>query len=454
MRKFSQVVVEHRSDDSYALLQADITRYIQKVKKSLSVDIQKIIYMTQKYNLTSSTQLDEIRNASKSGLKDLVDKYSIPINDLTSLWAMLKQAKKNIRLLPQYQSETERAEIEAGRLSMDDLTIDLETPQGRNAASKMYMPIVMKIVNDYVGKSKLDKASLMSAGLLAMTNAMNDWKREGKDGEKTVSFKTFLGERVRQQILRDMDTLGHTLSGTNWYATKNTATGLLDAVSLDSTVDGDLDQSKYGALGVEDRPSSDDSKLWDELYKLIEKTFSVRDVDIFYRFFGLNGRKREKSKDIAKSYNMSEGNIRNSVLNKILKFLRKNSKASDILSDIQDIYTEHLMCDMLGMDKQQIIETLASDDTYLLLEDLNRWKSPTLFHNALTKAMSTVKTDMTPMLAGGFNDIDDNLKKSKKDIITFLSNMYPTVNMFNKSDVDLIEYMQELQNAYQKYKLK
>jgi hypothetical protein len=177
-------------------------------------------------------------------------------------------------------------------------------------------------------------------------------------------------------------------------------------------------------------------------------------VDIFYRFFGLNGRRREKSKDIAKSYNMSEGNIRNSVLNKILKFLRKNSKASDILSDIQDIYTEHLMCDMLGMDKQQIIETLASDDTYLLLEDLNRWKSPTLFHNALTKAMGMVKTDMTPMLAGGFNDIDDNLKKSKKDIITFLSNMYPTENMFNKSDVDLIEYMQELQNAYQKYKLK
>ena len=454
MKKFSQVVVEHRSDDSYALLQADITRYIQKVKKSLSVDIQKIIYMTQKYNLTSSTQLDEIRNASKSGLKDLVDKYNIPINDLTSLWAMLKQAKKNIRLLPQYQSETERAEIEAGRLSMDDLTIDLETPQGRNAASKMYMPIVMKIVNDYVGKSKLDKASLMSAGLLAMTNAMNDWKREGKDGEKTVSFKTFLGERVRQQILRDMDTLGHTLSGTNWYATKNSTAGLLDAVSLDSTTSGDLDQSKYGALGVEDRPSADDSKLWAELYKLIEKTFSVRDVDIFYRFFGLNGRRREKSKDIAKSYNMSEGNIRNSVLNKILKFLRKNSKASDILSDIQDIYTEHLMCDMLGMDKQQIIETLASDDTYLLLEDLNRWKSPTLFHNALTKAMGTVKTDMTPMLAGGFNDIDDNLKKSKKDIITFLSNMYPTENMFNKSDVDLIEYMQELQNAYQKYKLK
>jgi DNA-directed RNA polymerase specialized sigma subunit len=261
MKKFSQVVVEHRSDDSYALLQADITRYIQKVKKSLSVDIQKIIYMTQKYNLTSSTQLDEIRNASKSGLKDLVDKYNIPINDLTSLWAMLKQAKKNIRLLPQYQSETERAEIEAGRLSMDDLTIDLETPQGRNAASKMYMPIVMKIVNDYVGKSKLDKASLMSAGLLAMTNAMNDWKREGKDGEKTVSFKTFLGERVRQQILRDIDTLGHTLSGTNWYATKNSTAGLLDAVSLDSTTSGDLDQSKYGALGVEDRPSADDSKL-------------------------------------------------------------------------------------------------------------------------------------------------------------------------------------------------
>lgn len=452
MKKFSQLVEESTHKDSLSILQSEITTYINKVKSQLSVDIQKIIYATQKYNLTSADQIDEIRFATKSKLKDLVDKFNIPLDELTSLWEMLKTAKKKIRLLPQYQSESERAELEAGRLSMDDLTIDLTTPQGRNAASKMYMPVVLKIVNTYVGKSRLDKHSLMSAALEGVTNAMNDWRREAEGDEKTVSFKSYLVARVRQQILNDINKYGHSLSGTNSYAAKEYGSALLDAVSLDSIpTDDDFKQDRIAALGV--KPEGEKYDAWESLYKLIEKTFSVRDVDVFYRFFGLNGRKREKSKDIAKSYNMSEGNIRNSILNKMLKWLRTNPRASEILSDIQDMYTEHLMCDMLSFNKNQIVEHLASDDIYILLEELNRWKNKSVFDNALAKALkATQLPEIISMLAGGFNEIDSNLKKYKTDIITFLSCMYPSEKFSNLSDVELIEYMQEISNAYKKYK--
>ena len=452
MRKFSQLIGEGAQKDSLSILQSEITTYINKVKAQLSVNIQKIIYATQKYDLTSAAQIDEIRFASKSKLKDLVDKFNIPLDELIGLWEMLKQAKKQIRLLPQYQSESERAELEAGRLSMDDLTIDLTTTQGRNAASKMYMPVVLKIVNTYVGKSRLDKHSLMSAALEGMVSAMNDWKKEPKGDERTVSFKSYLVARVRQQILNDIDWYGHSLSGTNAYASKKHGSALLDAVSLDSIpTDDDFIQDRVTALGVE--PEGEKYDAWESLYKLIEKTFSVRDVDIFYRFFGLNGRKREKSKDIAKSYNMTEGNIRNSVLNKMLKWLRTNSRAAEILSDIQDMYTEALMCDMLLFSKNQIMEHLASDDVYILLEELNRWKNKSIFDNALQRALkATQLPEIEQMLAGGFNEIDDNLKKYKQQIITFLSCMYPSEKFSNRSDVELIEYMQEISNAYKKYK--
>ena len=43
-------------------------------------------------------------------------------------------------------------------------------------------------------------------------------------------------------------------------------------------------------------------------------------------------------------------------------------------------------------------------------------------------------------------------KKYKKEIMRFLSSMYPTENMSKKTDVDIIEYMVELQEIYKKYK--
>ena len=99
MRKFSLLIDESSKKDSLSILQSEITTYINKVKNQLSIDVQKVIYATKKYNLTSSDQIDEIRFASKSKLKDLVDKFNIPLEELVALWTMLKQKKKNIRLL-------------------------------------------------------------------------------------------------------------------------------------------------------------------------------------------------------------------------------------------------------------------------------------------------------------------------------------------------------------------
>ena len=52
----------------------------------------------------------------------------MPLNELEHLWETLKTLKNNIRLLPQYQTASERAAFMSGKLEMSDINIDLDTP--------------------------------------------------------------------------------------------------------------------------------------------------------------------------------------------------------------------------------------------------------------------------------------------------------------------------------------
>jgi len=447
MRSFSQLVKEDRKNyESKALLASEITSYINKVKKQIPVDVQKAIYLTSKYNIGSAEQLDRIREANKSKLKELVDELNIPLSELEDLWTLMKSMKSNYRLMPQYMSAAEREYIEQGKLAMDDLTIDLKTTAGRSAVSKMYTPLVYKIVGQYLGRSRMDKAELISAGLLGLANAMNDWKPEPDEKTgKVVPFKTYAGYRIKQQILNDMNQLSHTLSGGNWYNTDKYGAAMFDAISLDGVPSGDeFNQDHMDELGAVDKPDKDDESKWKKLFKILEKTFSQRDVNVFYRYFGLNGYPMEKSKDIAKSYGMSEGNIQNSILKKMIKFIKSNRQVMDILADIQDIYTESLMCSMIGMTKEQIIETLANNDMYILLEDVNRWNNQTVFKGAVLRALDNfVSKDQAiikDMLKGGFESIDSMIRKHKNLMVEFLRRMDPTANNF-RTDGDVIAAM-------------
>lgn len=458
MKNFSQIINEaSRYQDAEEMLRADITKYNTALKKSLPVDVQKAIYLTAKYGINSAEKLDKIRTANKSKLKDMVDEFNIPLNELTDLWNLMKSIKQNYKVMPQYLTATERKLLEKGKLAMDDATIDLTSKAGRDAAAKRYMPLVIAIVNKMDKQSKLSRADLISAGTLGLSNAMNDWKREpdSKTG-RVVSFKTYAASRIRQQILNDMDGLSHTLSGTNWYATKKARDGenvTLDAVSFDALTQGDIDH--LDALGVEDR-DIDDNPKWKALYKALDKRFTQRDTDIFYRFFGVNGRKKEKSKDIAKSYGMSEGNIQNSIIKKMLKYIKNDPKLTDILQDILDIYTESLMAGFVGASKEQIFETLVSDDVYLMLEDLNRWNNKSSFEKAYKFATSTLtskeKTVINQAIKLGFNEIDDNIRRYKPIYIKFLRALDPTSST-NYTDVDIIENMISISELILKYKL-
>lgn len=452
MINFTEILLEVKNSNG-SLTQNELVSYIDKTNRILPMVVKNVLYIIKKYNILNGDDIKSIMNCNKSNLKNIANNYSIPIEEVEDLKNMLKDLKSNIKLLPHFMSQYEIDSLTKGRAKISDIAIDLSTAQGRNEVTKMYMPIVYKIVNQYTGKSRLSKQDLMSAAMMGFANAMNEWDRS-----KNQLFKTYLSYRVQQQILNDMDEYGHTLSGTNWYATKKYGGELLDAVSIDGmskNEDGEIKQDRLMALGIEDEEplDKDEEKQWKMIFDVLDRKFKQRDINIFYRYFGLAGYKREKSKDIAKSYGMSEGNIRNSVINKIIAFLRTDKTAVELLSNLQDLYNESIMIELFGCDKDVILEYLTNDDIFILLEELNKWNNKNIFMRSLNNSLKDINDEgiIIDILNNDFEYLDNNIKKYKKEIILFLSNMYPTENINKKTDVSLLEYMEELQMFYKKY---
>jgi DNA-directed RNA polymerase specialized sigma subunit len=436
----------------------DINSYLQAVKKLIPGQVADTIYLTAKYNMVSQKDVDDVRNANKGQLEKLASKYKLSITEITDLWENLKSIKSNLRLLPQYQTASERNAFMNGKLLMSDITIDLETSAGRNACANQYMGMVRKIVNDYVGQSRLSKPELMSAALQGFTDAMNDWRKNGD--ESAVPFKTYAAYRVKQQILNDINEYSYSFK-TNWYGVKKMGSTMLSALSLDSAPrdeEGEFKQDRLKSLGVND-PNYNLTKTeednWAELYKIIENTFKQRDINIFYRYFGLKGHPKEKGKDIAKSLGISPSLIKGVVQDIVLKKLQKNPKAMEILMDLQASYNESLMLDIMNLDKKMMVETILEDDMFILLEELTRWSNKNTFINTINNVFDIMESHdlsiIKDLLSNDFDNLDKLFKSNKKLIVKFLGFVYKTESFSRKSDVALLEYMVELGDLYKKY---
>ena len=452
MIKFTDILNESKQVYNGTVTLDELTDYINKTNKILPNIVRDALYLVKKYEILKADDINTILNASKGSIKSLAKKFNITEFEMEELWEIFKDLKSNIKLFPHFLTAFEQKSLIKGTAKVEDLIIDLDTAQGRNDVIKMYVPIVNKIVNQYVGKSKLTRSDLMSAAMEGFAKAMDQWDRS-----KNQLFKTYLSYRVQQQILNDIDEYGHSLSGTNWYATAKYGSEMLDAVSIDGLSrndDDEIKQDRLAALGYNDdeRDEATDVEQWKKVFNILEKKFKQRDLDIFYRYFGLNGYKREKSKDIAKMYGMSEGNIRNSVINKMIAFLKKDKGALELLMDLKESYNESLMIELFKCDKETILERLSNDDIYILLEEITKWNNKDVFKRALNASLPRNNNIILDILNGGFEEIDSNVKKYRKDIIYFLNNMYPTENFIRKTDVDIIEYMMELQEIYKKYK--
>lgn len=339
-----------------------------------------------------------------------------------------------------------------GKISSEDIALDFATPKGRNEIAQKYAGLVQMIARMYYGKTRLSKTDLLSAGLEGLNIAINNYR---KDNDKGASFKTYASNIIRFTILDEIKK-NRDLSGS---PVDKSALNALSLTQLTTSHDGEEGSTdKLGALGQLDEPKNyrDEQKHWDTFYARLESKFSVRDMDVFYRYFGLNGRKKEKSKDIAKSYGMSEGNIRNSIINKILKYIHSDPQTRELILDIQDLYTESLLAE--NYKTTDLEHIFANDETYLLLEDMSKLLDPRRLKNILKSALSRLTSpnaasEIQELLHGDYLDADGALKKDRKILTTFLALCDPSANP-PQTDIDILDRLAMLQQRVAKYKIK
>ena len=201
MIKFTDIINESKKQEyNGAVTIQELDDYINKTNKILPNIVRDALYLVKKYEILEADDINTILNTNKSSINSLAKKFDMNVDSMEELWNLLKDLKSNIKLFPHFLTPFEQKSLIKGTARIEDLTIDLETAQGQNEAIKQYMPVVNKIVNQYVGKSKLNRSDLMSAAHIAIANAIKDWDRS-----KGQLFKTYLSYRVQQQILLDID---------------------------------------------------------------------------------------------------------------------------------------------------------------------------------------------------------------------------------------------------------
>lgn len=456
--------------DSYSLLRQEVAQYIKNVKRNLSPEVIRIIQLTDEMELYNQNDLNTLMNTAKSDLGGLSKKWNIedPIK-LYDLWALLKSFKgkpTKLKQLPQYQTESERKAIEQGKLSLNDITLDLQTQSGRNAAAKMYMPVVLKIVNDFVGKSKLTRNELMSAALMGMTRAMDLF-----DPSKGQTFGQVLAYQVRFYIFDDINKFGHSFSGTHQHSQKvldrEGKGGSLNAASLDgltSGMDDDFKQDYLSALASTDGDNweSERQKIIDDglktLYKLIDQAFSERDATIIYKWFGINGYEQMNGAQIAREYGITSSLIHNKLLKKLFDKISKAQGGQEALLALRDAYMESTLIPILHWaDKKMIMERLDSNKFIDFLYESTNFFDKEMFKRAHKEAIGVLKDRhiIEELLEGDFDLADKYVKTYRDSIILYIEGLFRSINQQptideKVSDIELIEEIQKFQHLYKR----
>ena len=164
----------------------------------------------------------------------------------------------------------------------------------------------------------------------------------------------------------------------------------------------------------------------------------------------------EKTTEVARSLNTYVSNIVRITQN-MLAFLKKDAETREFLESILSIYTESLVSSLYNQSREIIIESLIKDNMYVLLEEINQWSNATQFKNAVNHATDVLNIEDAKFIYDcidkGFDFVDDHLRKMKPVIVAFLSNLYPTTSFKRKSDIDILDYMQDLSITSKNYKI-
>ena len=493
MKKFSDFITESQNS-SFALTTEEFDKYKEAIEKTKRTkDFLNLLWMVGQYpELFERERMEDV-------LKAKFTCQTVPMNVMKDIYKIGKKIGNEVKLLPQLLSAEQRQAVIDNEIEADDLTLDLESKQGRDEVARRYLPMINKMVNQFYrgGDCVLSKQELLSAAFAGLAEAIEKYKNpaelkkyreETGDTKKgNVSFTSYVAYKIKFQILGDIEDYGRTVKMSNYNKQKYREEHGEDAnlptefsINNFKAHNGDGEEIEFdeffglGGKGDQQIEKSVDFKLKKEIYqKIFERIktkFSARDINIFFRVNGIMGFKQEAGKDLAKEFGISAPAI-TQLCGRIAKFIANDKVCLELWKSIQEsaggtltidpiemIEEDYLVNKLAGLimeDKKTVMDSLLFDDYYIMLESLTKWNSKDKFQKAVNKATDDLNVDDALYIYKILQNKEllDNksVKKYKDAIVRFLENMYPDQSFKSAKIEDLGAELNDLRTISLKY---
>ena len=194
----------------------------------------------------------------------------------------------------------------------------------RQELAKKYEPLVHKIANQFYGKLPTSDEDILGWAYIGLVDAMNKYKENSSQ-----SFTQFAAYTIRFAILNGNNATGHIVKFSAYHQNKakksDQTVNIWERLDVSYNEEGDeyINYNKMPALIQQPTCDTDIDTdiIMTDIYNTIERVFSKRDCDMFYKFNGLHDEEQMKCKDIAKQYRVSATLV--SLTNKrIMEFIK------------------------------------------------------------------------------------------------------------------------------------
>lgn len=277
---------------------------------------------------------------------------------LKDLWYLIKEINKKDRILeiPNLQTPKEFKDIISGKVPADYVILRLGTEEGRNNAVIKYENLINKIVNQWMGKSLLNRDDLKSHAYMGFTWALNEY---GKKGSKTKAedqnivnktFGQFAAYMIRFSILEGIKNESHTvripISQQQKEKQEKGSNRKSHTISGDKAIKKNDEGGKtlFDFLGFIDTSAQsidneDMDRLWNQAMDIIDKEFDDVTLDIFYSFFGINGHKKLQNKELAAKYGFGPSKV-TYYCSRVINYIKRNQKIKSLFAEINELMHE------------------------------------------------------------------------------------------------------------------
>lgn len=197
-----------------------------------------------------------------------------------------------------------------------------------------YEPLVNKMVKQYFGKVQIAWDELKCMAYEGLVIAMNNYD----PSKSSMTFTQFAAFAIRNNILSSLNSELRTVKLSSYAQHKAEESGqtLFNSVSMSlisGETGGENSYSREGRYGLFESAKFADGDVYEYMYARLEAEFGERELDIFYSYFGLRGRKEIALKEIAKKYNVTSGRA-SQQLNKVIRYIRQDKDLKEMLTNL------------------------------------------------------------------------------------------------------------------------